>query len=278
MLKDHAIAVLQRESHEVQVSDLYAMKWKAVADADDFPERDRSLPLEYMTASGAAYEQGTQAQDIAVEQEKLKWADAVVFQFPIWWFGFPAILKGWVDRVFAFKFAYGYKNAGNTYRYGDGALAGKRGLLSVTVGGPEVDYGPRGINGALEQLLFPITHGTLFFPGADVLPTFAVYGTGKIDGAAVEVAKRALEQRLVRLFLDDPIPFRRQNDGDYPDKHTLAPHISPGVTGISAHIAMNLVDEPGIAEDALSSSKKKVLVERSFASRSPHYPSEGTNV
>lgn len=241
-LKDHAIAVLQREGHDVEVSDLYAMKWKAVADADDFPERDRSLPLEYMAASGEAYELGTQAQDIAMEQEKLKWADAVVFQFPLWWFGLPAILKGWVDRVFAFKFAYGYKNAGNTYRYGDGALAGKRGLLSVTVGGPEVDYEPRGINGPLEQLLFPLTHGTLFFPGMDVLPTFSIYGTGKIDEPAAEAAKRALEQRLIRLFLDNPIPFRRQNDGDYPDKHMLAPHIAPGVSGISAHIATNLVN------------------------------------
>ena len=32
-------------------------------------------------------------------------------------------------------------------------------------------YSPRGINGPLEQLLFPITHGTLFFPGMQVLPT-----------------------------------------------------------------------------------------------------------
>jgi NAD(P)H dehydrogenase (quinone) len=178
------------------------MKWKAVA--DDFPERDKSLPLEYMTASGEAYENGTQAKDIAAETEKLLWADAVVFQFPVWWFGFPAILKGWVDRVFAYKFAYGYKDAGNTYRYGDGALAGKRALLSVTVGGPEVDYEPRGINGPLEHLLFPITHGTLFFPGIDVLPTFAVYGTARIDAARVETAKRALERRLLRLFVDDP--------------------------------------------------------------------------
>jgi NAD(P)H dehydrogenase (quinone) len=236
-LKDYAIAALQRQGHEVQVSDLYAMNWKAVADADDFPERDRSLPLEYMTASGEAYQNGTQAKDIAVEQKKLLWADAVIFQFPVWWFGLPAILKGWIERVFAYKFAYGYKDAGNTYRYGDGVLAGKRALLSVTVGGPEVDYGPRGINGPLEHLLFPITHGTLFFPGMDVLPTFAVYHAVRIDEAGVEAAKCALEKRLFRLFVDHPIPFRRQNDRDYPDGHTLASHVAAGVTGIPAHIA-----------------------------------------
>jgi len=246
-LKDHAIGTLQRAGHEIRISDLYAMQWKAVADADDFPERDKTLPLEYMTASGEAYENGTQAKDIAAELEKLVWADAVIFQFPVWWFGFPAILKGWVDRVFAYKFAYGYKDAGNTYRYGDGALAGKRALLSVTVGGPETDYGSRGINGPLEELLFPITHGILFFPGLDVLPTFAVYGTSKIDEAGVGAAKRALEQRIARLFIDEPIPFRPQNHGDYPDKHTLAPHIAPGVTGIPAHVASDRIGAPSAA-------------------------------
>jgi NAD(P)H dehydrogenase (quinone) len=263
-LKTYAIAVLEREGHELQVSDLYAMKWKAVADAEDFPERDSSLPLEYMTASGEAYENGTQAKDIAAEQEKLRWADAVVFQFPVWWFGLPAILKGWVDRVFAFKFAYGYKDAGNAYRYGEGVMEGKRALLSVTAGGPEIDYGARGINGPLEQLLFPITHGTLFFPGMDVLPTFAVYDTSKMDEAAVEAAKQALEQRLVRMFMDDPIPFRRQNQGGYPDKHTLASDIVPGLTGISVHIASRMGGTS--AEDC------RVTAGAGTVRNSPHLP------
>lgn len=247
ILKNHAVEVLQRAGHEVQVSDLYAMKWKAVADVDDFPERDKSLPLEYMTASGEAYRKGTQAKDIAAEQEKLLWAEAVIFQFPIWWFGFPAILKGWIDRVFAYKFAYGYKDAGNTYRYGEGALVRKRALLSVTIGGPEVDYGPRGINGPLEHLLFPITHGTLFFTGLDVLPTFAVYSAVQLDETDSEAAMRALEGRMVRLFIDDPIPFRQQNAGDYPDRHTLAAHITAGVTGLPAHIASDRTGAPSAA-------------------------------
>src|SRR3546814_12636686 len=84
----------------------------------------------------------------------------------------PAIMKGWVDRVWAYGLAYGYRGAGNAHRYGEGGFAGKRALLAVAVGGPEIDYSPRGINGPLEQLLFPITHGTLFFPGIQVLPTF----------------------------------------------------------------------------------------------------------
>lgn len=150
--------------------------------------------------------------------------------------GRTPILKGWVDRVFAYGLAYGYKGAGNRYRYGEGAFAGKRALLSVTVGGPAVDYGSRGINGPIEQILFPVTHGTLFFAGMDVLPTFAVYNTGRIDSAAVAAAKQELEERLARVFLDAPIPYRRQNDGDYPDRHQLSPEVAPDAYGIPAHI------------------------------------------
>lgn len=247
-LKDHAISTLRKEGHDVQVSDLYEMKWKAVANADDFPERDRSVPLDYMSASGEAYENNVQAAGLAAEQEKLLWADAVIFQFPLWWFGFPAILKGWVDRVFAYKFAYGYKDAGNTHRYGSGILAGKRALLSLTLGGPELDYGLRGINGSLDQLLFPITHGTLFFPGLDVLPTFAIYDAGKIDEGRLAAAKKDFEHCLAGLFTVDPIPFRRQNGGDYPDKHTLAPHLAPGAAGITVHIASDQTSNPTLPE------------------------------
>lgn len=37
-----------------------------------------------------------------VEINKLLWADVLILQFPLWWFSMPAILKGWVDRVFAY--------------------------------------------------------------------------------------------------------------------------------------------------------------------------------
>jgi NAD(P)H dehydrogenase (quinone) len=104
------------------------------------------------------------------------------------------------------------------------------------MGGPADDYAPRGINGQLDELLFPITHGTLFFPGMNVLPTHAVYGAGRLDAAAFERAKADLEARMRGLFSDAPIPYRAQNGGDYPDSHRLADDVAPGVTGLRAHI------------------------------------------
>lgn len=235
-LAETAKTELSSAGYRVLESDLYRMNWKAVYDAQDFPERADSSRLSFIAESAAAYAKGTQTPDVVAEQEKLKQADAVVILFPLWWFSFPAILKGWVDRVFAFGLAYGYKGQGNRYRYGEGGFAGKRALLCVVTGGSEVDYGARGVNGPLAQLLFPITHGTLFYTGMEVLPTFAVHGSVSITEAGVEEAKSALVKRLSGLFTETPIPFRFQNKGDYPDHHQLAVDVAPDMHGILAHV------------------------------------------
>lgn len=236
-LVDVAREVVKAQGHEVMQSDLYAMGWKAVFDSQDFPKRVNQDRLSFIEESGYAYATGSQTVDVEEEQRKILAADAVIMLFPLWWYSMPAIMKGWVDRVWAFGLAYGYQGAGNAYRYGEGGFAGKRAVLAVSVGGPERDYSPRGINGPLEQLLFPITHGTLFFPGMQVLPTFAVYGTGGMDAQGLAEATAAWRLRLERLFEDEPIAFRSQNGGDYPDRHVLADHVAPEQTGLMAHIA-----------------------------------------
>ena len=242
-LVEVAVRTLRQRGHEVMLSDLYGMHWKAVFDEHDFPCRADPVRLSFVTESGHSYSTGRQADDITSEQRKLLAADAVILQFPLWWFGMPAILKGWVDRVFAYGLAYGFNGAGNRYRYGDGGFKGKRALLSVTVGGPAEDYSARGINGPLDQLLFPITHGTLFFPGMDVLPIHAVYGTGSITPAGVAAAQETWRLRLEHLFDDALIPFRPQNAGDYPDGHVLASHVAVGDSGIAAHVAENQIPQ-----------------------------------
>lgn len=236
-LVDVSVECLEAQGHEVLQSDLYAMRWKATFDELDFPARLNTRRLSFIDESGNAYRTGSQTADVAAEQEKVLAADAVIFQFPLWWYGMPAIMKGWLDRVWAFGLAYGYKGAGNAYRYGDGAFKGKRAILSVAVGGAAKDYSPRGINGPLEQLLFPITHGCLYFPGFDVLPTFAVYGTGGLTSAGGAAAKEAWRTRVQGLFEDSPIAFRPQNGGDYTGTYELKPQVAPGQTGILAHIA-----------------------------------------
>lgn len=97
-LKNFAVRHLQQAGHEVQVSDLYAMRWKAGYDADDSGAPPVGEFWRPTLDSKQAFAQGTQSADIAAEQEKLLWADTVIFQFPLWWFSMPAIMKGWIDR------------------------------------------------------------------------------------------------------------------------------------------------------------------------------------
>lgn len=238
-LKNFAVKHLERAGHRVQVSDLYAMNWKAVLDANDSLDGQAGARFDPSLDSRLAFEQGRQSPDIELEQEKLRWADAVILQFPLWWFSMPAILKGWVERVYAYGFAYGvgeHSDARWGDRYGEGSLAGKRAMLMVTTGGWESHYGPRGINGPMEDILFPIQHGVLYYPGFDVLPPFLVYRTGRMDDARYSMLCDALEQRLDRLWSTEPIPFRPQNAGDYiiPEL-TLRPEVAPGQSGFAAH-------------------------------------------
>ncbi len=237
-----ARAAFEQAGHQVMESDLYGMGWKAVYDTDDFPQRLDPERLSFVKESGHAYNGGTQPADVVEEQRKLLAADLVILQFPLWWFGMPAIMKGWIDRVWAQGLAYGFQGAGNRHRYGEGGFQGRRALLSVTTGGPAADYGPRGINGPLDALLFPITHGTLFYPGMQVLPTHAVHGTGRMDRAGIEAALQAWTQRLAGVFEESPIPYRAQNGGDFDERrHQLRDEVAPGVVGFDAHL---ISDQP----------------------------------
>ncbi|WP_372771813.1 NAD(P)H-dependent oxidoreductase [Pantoea sp. WEP] len=240
-LKDFAVNHLQQAGHQVQVSDLYAMKWKAPLDAADTLAPPVGAHFDATLDSRFAYDNQLQAADIAAEQEKLRWADTVIFQFPLWWFSMPAIMKGWFDRVYANGFAYGVGEHNDHHwgdRYGEGTLAGKRAMLVVTTGGWESHYAPRGINGPIEDLLFPIQHGMLFYPGFSVLPPLVLYRVQKSAQERYAGWCTALAQRLDRLAQDQPIAFRRQNGGEYAiPALTLREDLAEGERGFGVHVA-----------------------------------------
>lgn len=239
-LRDFAVERLRRNGHAVQVSDLYAMGWKATLDAADSLDPPVGAHFHPSLDSQHAFLHGRQSPDIAAEQDKLRWADAVILQFPLWWFSMPAILKGWVERVYAYGFAYGVGEHSDTHwgdRYGEGMLAGKRAMLLVTAGGWSSHYAARGINGPIDDLLFPIQHGILYYPGFDVLPPYVVYRSGRMDAQRLAQVKDELGQRLDTLATTAPIPFRRQNGGDYAiPALTLRDDLAPGVEGFAAHL------------------------------------------
>lgn len=239
-LRDVALAELKAQGHEVVVSDLHAMGWKAVVDEADFPQMHKGERLMVPAASKAGFTAGALTADVQAEIEKLRAAEAIVLQFPLWWFSMPAILKGWVDRVFAYGFGYGvgeHSDARWGDRYGEGSFAGKRAMLVVTAGGWAPHYAPRGVNGPIDDLLFPIQHGILFYPGAQVLPPYVLYQADRIDEARFATEAERLRERMRGLASDAPIPYRSQNGGDYsiPDCK-LRPGLGvPGASGFALH-------------------------------------------
>ena len=108
--------------------------------------------------------------------DKLEWCDVLIFNFPLWWFGLPAIVKGWVDRVFAMGSVYG--NGKGVYE--NGTFKDKTALVCMTTGGPEIAYNG-GKNGNIMEILYPINHGMFYFAGMKVLPPFISYSPARSE-------------------------------------------------------------------------------------------------
>ncbi len=73
--------------------------------------------------------------DLKMMQQKIKAADHLVLAFPTWWSTMPALVKGFIDRVFLTGFAFHYKG-----KIPDGLLKGKSARFIMTMDTPEILY------------------------------------------------------------------------------------------------------------------------------------------
>jgi len=215
-----AVETLEAAGHGVEVSDLYRMRFKAVADAEDFmgPRNDPDrfdLAMEQTRACA----EGTLSADIRAEQDKVARADLIIFQFPMWWFGMPAILKGWADRVFARGFAY---IAGR--KYDTGFFKGKLAMVSVTTGTSADTYAPDGIDGDLNDILWPIHNGLFRYTGCDVLPPFAAFMPGRVGEDQRQAYLDAWRDRLLTIDTTPRLFFHPRED--YGPNERLKPGVS----------------------------------------------------
>jgi len=203
-LFDTAIATLEAAGHSVSTSDLYRMDFDPVSSRKNFSSVKDPDYLKLQVEELHASEGGGFAPDLEAELAKLEAADLVIWQFPLWWFGLPAILKGWVDRVFAMGRAYGGDRV-----YDTGMFKGKRALLSLTTGGPEGAYTAEGFNGDLDAILRPIHRGILQFTGFAVLAPHVVYAPVRAEAAQREAWLQAWAERLRSIESEQPISVGR---------------------------------------------------------------------
>lgn len=90
-LGGHVVERLNALGHEVMVEDLYDSGFNPV-----LSENERS------TYYSGSYD----SSDVEDQVSRLKEAEAIVLVYPTWWFSFPAMLKGWFDRVWGPGIAY----------------------------------------------------------------------------------------------------------------------------------------------------------------------------
>jgi NAD(P)H dehydrogenase (quinone) len=208
---------LAAAGHDVLISDLYRMGFDPVSDRRNFvtvadPDYFRQQAEEAHAASHDGF-----AAEIRDEQEKLFWCDVLILQFPLWWFGLPAILKGWVDRVFA---AGGRVYGGGKW-YDRGVFAGKRAMCALTIGGPPPIYSAEGLNGPIGAILFPINHGILYFTGFTVIEPFLVHAPVRLSdaGRAAELAR--YRERVSTLAAAPVLTYPKL--ADYDERFVLKP-------------------------------------------------------
>ncbi len=97
-IKQRAIDIIESRGDKCELIDLYEDNFNPVLKAEDF----------------IALQNGEALPEVKKYQRQVANADHLIFIYPIWWYGQPAILKGWIDRVFSWGFAYRDDESGFT--------------------------------------------------------------------------------------------------------------------------------------------------------------------
>ncbi|WP_343696992.1 NAD(P)H-dependent oxidoreductase [Flavobacterium sp.] len=126
--KNTIVESLEKSGQQIVVRDLNEINFNPV------------LSLEDMHGQ----RMGQVADDVKTEQNFISWADRIVFIYPIWWTGMPAIMKGYIDRVFSYGFAYRYDQGVQK-----GLLTGKQTIIVNSHGKSNAEYEAIGMDKAL---------------------------------------------------------------------------------------------------------------------------------
>lgn len=191
-----AAQTLREAGYRVDVLDLYAEGWSPVLDRQEFAPVDG--PFKPQAEQMRAVKDGTLDATVKDHLDRLLAADLLVLSFPMWWFSLPAILKGWIDRVFVMGGVFG----GDHGLFGDAALAGKRAMLLLTTGGSSESFRPGGALGPMNEFLFHIHRGMLEFVGYQVLDPVITYGPAHMTEQQRAAALEAVGSSVALIAAD----------------------------------------------------------------------------
>jgi NAD(P)H dehydrogenase (quinone) len=126
--KQTIVESLEESGQEIIIRDLNEINFNPVLSLDDMHGQ----------------RMGKVADDVKKEQDFITWADQIIFVYPIWWTGMPAIMKGYIDRVFSYGFAYRYDQG-----IQKGLLTGKQTVIVNSHGKSNAEYEATGMDKAL---------------------------------------------------------------------------------------------------------------------------------
>lgn len=225
-----SIRTSQQLGHTVLHSDLCAMGFDPVESADHYAALPFAQPFDPLKAQEQAAADHALPADIASEMEKLTQADRIILHFPVWWFGPPAILKGWIDRVLV----HGALHTVDA-RFDRGLCRDKKVLICATLGASQTESGIDGKEGNIAMLLWPLAYAMRYL-GLTVLEPRLIFGVhGYFEGDEETALRERLNRELVAheetiaRFDEQPvIQFNADSDFDESGRlRTDAPSHSP---------------------------------------------------
>lgn len=155
--------------------------------------------IEGVTTVDLYYEYPSYNINIDREQQRLVEHDVIIFQFPLYWYSTPAMLKEWQDLVLEYGFAYGSQGT---------ALKGKRFLCALSAGGKADAYQLEGYNHfTIREILYPIEQ-MVALTGMKYMAPLALFGarTAKEEGRIEQHVKRW--EKLLTALVNDKVDYK----------------------------------------------------------------------
>ena len=172
LLADTSQETLRAAGYDVTWSDLYRLGFDPREAPEHYVERTDTSRFHAQTEQRYGADNGTTPPDIQREIDALLACDLLVVHFPLWWFGPPAILKGWMDRSFVYGTMYR-----SQLRYDAGVCAGKRMIACVTTGASADSCSHDGREGDTRMHLWPFLFAYRYL-GFEVLAPEVLHGIG----------------------------------------------------------------------------------------------------
>jgi NAD(P)H dehydrogenase (quinone) len=171
---DTFIAGLAAAGHKAEIADLHAEGFDPRMIEADEPDWDNPAKR--------------YSPEVLSEQVRISRNEAIAFIFPVWWWSVPAMLKGWVDRVW-----------NNGWAYGAATLPHRRALLIATASGNAATYAKRKYGPAMDTQLVV---GVMNYCGIEAAGLELMFDV--MDTPDIRAAHLARARRLGETFAGAP--------------------------------------------------------------------------